>query len=389
MTWVTLNKGLIYPPLSQHAEYFTNGGITLSNAGTVDAAGEMVAFMGNIFIEGRPASAKTLSSAGGKIHWLPSTTTFANAGTTLRIGVQDISTSAGPCAQPDESWTSEPYDDLVGGTDTITANSFNTLTISTGSRSIAHGDPIAVVFDMTARGGTDSVIVRGMARATNHSGWPGCNTKAPSWATVSGSIVHPLVVIEFDDGTLGWFEDSFPVQSSTNESFSDSSNPDERGMTFTVPFVCTVDAFALLVMATAATADYTVYLYSNALGTPAVVASVARLGEQSLQTNGSLASTHVLPLSAPVTLRPGVTYAIAAKATGASNIALPVVTLGNANWRKMLEGSTSMSYAARNWSTGSDPGTAFTETTTKWIEGMGVRIRQIGVGFSPTYQLGI
>ena len=65
-----------------------------SAAMTIDAAVEAVHYTGQVFLEAGSGS-KTISSAGGKIHWRTSgTVTFANAGTTIRIGLQDVSTSA-------------------------------------------------------------------------------------------------------------------------------------------------------------------------------------------------------------------------------------------------------------------------------------------------------
>lgn len=60
-----------------------------STSNTIDASGEKFAFIGTLWLSGG-ATSKTFSSSGGKIRFMGgSSMTFSNAGTTLRVGIQD------------------------------------------------------------------------------------------------------------------------------------------------------------------------------------------------------------------------------------------------------------------------------------------------------------
>src|SRR5262249_14397409 len=125
---------------------------------TIDASGEMVAYIGRAVIQGGPGTTKTLNNTGSSaISFRTGTVTWAASGTTVRVGIQDVHATTGPVARPVEDWStgSPPYGDLVQGTDALSSNTWTSRTITAGSRSISHGDLIAVVFDMTTRNGAD------------------------------------------------------------------------------------------------------------------------------------------------------------------------------------------------------------------------------------------
>ena len=75
---------------------------------------------------------------------------------------------------------------------------------------MSDGDLIAIVFDMTAQGGVDSVnIEMGVHRYSTGHGFPTTNQFVSSaWQTTQtlGAGRRPNVVIVFDDGTLGWID---------------------------------------------------------------------------------------------------------------------------------------------------------------------------------------
>jgi hypothetical protein len=219
-------------PASQWASLLTTG-----TSGTLDAASEKFAFVGNILICDGSAS-KTLSSAGGKIHFVAgASTTFANGTTNLDIGVQDTDQAA-VFMQPDGTFDTK--DTLVGGTDTITSSAINTVTLSTGSKTVTDGMKLAVVFDMTARGGADSVkISASLAGTAAFVPAPATMTNLTgSWTNATDSI--PNVLLEFDDGTFGIFYGGqwVPAADSTSGSITTASAPDEWGTRFQLPFKC-------------------------------------------------------------------------------------------------------------------------------------------------------
>lgn len=333
-----------YLPLSGTA-------LTLSSMTAQAAANERRAVVGKVYMADRGAGgARTISNAGGKIHWLPGTTTFANAGTSLDIGIQDVSVSAGPTPQPDGTFNVKAT--YVGGTDTITASAWNSAAMESGTKTITHGDLISIVFDMTARGGADSVIQQ-MVAGGQTSGWPVSNTyTAAAWAAsgITGAII---CAIEFDDGTFATLFGIPPLSALTAEVYSDATNPDERGNVFRVPFNCKVGGFRAFVKPTDATSDFTVAIYSDPFGTPAVVSgsSVTVLAE----TVGKAGSTLELwiPLAAEVTLQKNTDYVIAVKADGAGNVAMTAVSVANANYKNlMISGGATVSKTTRNNGTG-------------------------------------
>lgn len=361
MTLVATPTGLYYPtPLVGLPV-----GATVGTAGTMDAAAEKVAFIGHCYIAGRPGSAKTISAAGGgSIAFYTSTVTFANGSTTLDIGIQDVDITTGVPARPDDSFDVKRT--LTGGTDTITSSVWNSfaMTGGTGSKSITHGDLIAVVFDMTARGGTDSVIIRG-ASATSHL--PGTLVNTTGTWTVAGVI--PMVMITFDDGTLAYLDGGQLFYLTATESYADATNPDERGLIFQVPWDCKIDAFWAQIGGSANTADFNWVLYSDPLGTPSAVTTLSIVAE-SLRATGDV-RFYLRPLTSEISLTKDTNYVLAMKATGAGNVQLFSQTLPSADARQLLPGSTTVAKVTRNDASG-----AFSTTTTVVYQ-MGVRISQL------------
>lgn len=122
-----------------------------------DAANEGCQLTGQVWLPARSGS-KTISSAGGKIHWTAgASVVFADGATNWRMGIQDLSTSGQP---PRGDGVFDVQADLVPGVDTIATTTHYATAMESGSKTITHGDYVAIVFSMTARGGTDAVRVR-------------------------------------------------------------------------------------------------------------------------------------------------------------------------------------------------------------------------------------
>jgi len=365
MTLVTIPTGIFYP-------FAADSGGTVSKAsgsGTaMDAATDKTAMIGRVYISGRPGSAKTLSAAGGgSISFRTGAVTFANAGTTLDLGIQDVDAANGVIARPDGSF--DVSRTLTGGTDTISSNTWTTfaMTGGSGSKSIAHGDLIAIVWDMTARGGADSVVLT--LGSTLSGVFPVTNEfQSSAWRT--NSIGAPNVLITFDDGTLGIIDSAIPFATAlTVESYADSNNPDERGIIFQVPWDCKIDAVWANVGITNATSDYTIALYSTPSGTPSVVSgtSFTVLAEQ--LSAGSAQSFTPFLLPAEVTLTRNTDYVLAIKATAAGAVRLQSYVFGNTAHRAFLP-YTSQAKVTRDGGSG-----AFTaESPAITMYQMGVRI---------------
>lgn len=361
MTQVAIQPGFMYPEINYV-------GIVQATLAVMDAATEKHAHIGVLRINGKPAGAKTLST--GNIQFRTGTCVFANGATTLDIGIQDVATGAGPIAQPDGTFDVKTT--LAGGAG-ITSAAWNTVTMNSGSKNMSDGDLIAVVWDMTARGGADSVIVatENNLYPNQSGGLPTTNSfVAGAWQTSNalGASRAPNVLITFDDGTLGWIEFSFPVTSTGTESFQDSTNPDERGLIFQVPWDCKIDMLWVAGSAADANADFTLKLYSDPTGAPVLLASVAHLAE--IQGSVGAGGWYGLRIGADVSLSKNTDYVVTMLATGTANVGIVTNTFANTANRVTVNNGLTLKKATRNNSTGAF--TAESPAITRYI--MGVRI---------------
>lgn len=350
-------QGLIFPstfttqPLSMQG---TSGGFTLTNLVTLDAAAEKGAYIGHVHWEGHPTAAKTMG-ATSKIHLRTGTVTFADGSTNLRVGIQDVTTSGVP-VQPDGTF--DVYKDVVPGGGELSSSSDNaavSFTLSTsGSKNITEGDQVAIVFDMTARGGSDSVVFAQLASIAYGSS-PFTETNLTgTWAVATSSgATFPLVLLEASDGTLGILRGSAFIANGASHTFQ--SGGTEYGLIFKVPWACAMDGFMIVLgHGTSANADAEVNLYSDPLGTPAVVFTVDLSAEKGI--NFTDERWRFVQLPQKYTLLPNTNYCLAVKGTGSANVELGYATLANAAHRAVQ--------GFENCSKGSRTSGAFTETTT-------------------------
>jgi hypothetical protein len=361
----------------------------VSNATALNAATNKSAMIGHVYWEGRAAS-KTVSSAGGQIKWLPGTSnTFSSGSSTIDIGIQDVDSVNGPPVRGDGTFDVKAT--MTGGVTTITDSTWNTVSMTSGSKTIAHGDLVAVVLDMTARGGTDVVRTSSAAGPST----AGVNVRptmtqftSGAWGTGAGGAL-PNVYIVADDGTLGIFDAALPITSTSSETYGDGSNPDERGLIFQVPWDCKIDAYSLILGGSNANSDATLAVYSNPTGTPAVVSgsSVNILGENFERTGSAFMCQILLP--AEISLTKNTDYCLALRGTGSSNMILALDTIPDTNLRKFITGGTTVKKATRN--NGSGAFTAESPAVTMYM--MAMRISQFydtaggaaGAGFSGAF----
>jgi hypothetical protein len=238
--------------------------------------------------------------------------------------------------------------------------------------------------DMTARGGSDSVVIQGFG--SEAAGRPLTQTfNGTSWS-ISGGNSQPMCTIVFDDGTLGWFSFGGPrpnliyTGSATSESFQDSTNPDERGLLFQVPWDCKVDALLMRLQLSSASSDGVLTLYSDPLGTPSSLVAVTVNAESF--TSGNNPGPAIITLSSEVSLSKNTNYCLAYKSNGTATTLLYYYPLASTNDRKALPGGTTLAKVTRNNSSGS-----FTaESPALIIYHLAVRISQFpqtGSGGSP------
>lgn len=338
----------------------------LSNGTLLNAATDKLCMIGHVFWDGEPAS-KVMSSAGSKIHWFCALSgiVWANGASSLDIGIQDVDTSNGPPARGDGTFDVKAT--LTGGSG-ITADAWNHTSMATGSKTISHGQLVALTFDLTARGGSDAIRTYARGGPSTFSARPVTTQfKSSAWAN-NGTIIP--VYLEADDGTIGIFDPSVPFSSIQNaESFADSASPDERGFSFQVPFIATADAAFLTMGSNAAGADSVLTLYSDPFGTPTSMGSINILGENfGLTSTGWWLQTM---FSSKITLAANTDYCLALKATGASNITMNNMVLPEANLSKFLNvGGVALAKVTRNNGSG-----AFTpESPAVTMYHMGLRV---------------
>jgi hypothetical protein len=331
-------------------------------ATALNAVGESVAHIGQVFWS--DGGSHDVSNAGGKIHWSAGTVTFASASSNLRVGLQPLGASGL------ETGTFDTYDDLVGGTDTITANSLQVTTMSSGTKTIAHGATVAVVFEMTARGGTDSVEVH---RMTGSGGFPYSSSDTGSHAKSAASI--PYCVIEADDGTLGILGGPHTIPALTSAtSFNNGSTPDEYGSMFEVTFRCSVNKLFAALGDMDGTEAGELVLYSDPLGTPVAerTATVAPANHGQPGNASTDATTYAIT---EFTLEPNTPYAVTYRPTDAAGRLISrVVTIPSAGVRAFTPFGTTLQGVTRSDNTG-----AFTPSTTDWAQ-VGVHVNKLDDG---------
>lgn len=363
--------GLPYPLHAFHVVGASGG-----TSKTLNATGQQVCIIGHIETEN--SGTKTISAAGGgKIVWrAASPITFAANGpaTTMVVSIQDVDAVNGPVARGDG--TDDVSGTLTSGVDTIAANSWITTNMSSGSKTVAHGDLIAVNFNLTARNGADSVLI-GTA-SVSHPGRPVSNIyTGGAWSSALQAEL-PGFYILFDDGTTGVFHvldgsRAFLFGLGGSESFSDSINPDERGNCFQIPFDCKIGAFCVWATGSVASADFSVKLYSSPLTSPSLITSVSVLGEQ---LNAAGVRNIYLVLPSEITLSANTDYALTVRATGASNVFVGTSVLPTQALRAHLTGKTTLRKVTRDNDTG-----AFTEENPAITHySMGVLITEILAG---------
>lgn len=317
------------------------------------------------------SASKTISSAGGKIHFLlMGTTAFAAAagGTQIDVGIQGVSATAGPSFQPDGTYSVKKT--LVSATDTL-ATGWNSKAMATGSKTVTNGELVSIVFDMTARGGTDQFTLAQQSYWGNNPGLPVANGYSTgAWGAGYGAN---QCVIEFDDGTLGVFEGVNPTSSISGEMFSSATNPKERGNNIRLPFSAKVSGYKLPALYIAsATSDFKISLYSDPKGIPALVPGSQIIVNAEQTGRAGYAGSHEFVLPSEITLTKNADYALIVEATGAGNVQMYNLAYSAAAYKKaVIANGDYISKLSRNGGTG-----PFTETSTSFYA-MGLVISQI------------
>lgn len=370
---------LFYPAVKT-----TSGAINTLNAPseTLECVGEVV------LEEGASGGSKTISpGGGGSIGWRTTTgVVFANAGTNLRVGIQDVSLSYP--AQGDGTW--DVYADLVGGTDTIASSTWYNTAMETGAKTIAHGDLVSVSIEMTARGGSDSVSVfSANSPYTDAAGSPTYSARpSVSLNTATTSSRVPCLVLNFDDGTKGWLMLSNVMALWGLQAFNvGTAGSDEYGNFFEVPTACRVLGAYLAADGVSAAMDYEVILYRDALGSTPVVVDTVLVDTSQTIDFASRPLVAVFP-NQP-TVKPGENLVVAIRPTLTGNVELQYSTVDAAgDWLPTGVPASDCYGVSRLNNTGAFANTGSPAKTTRY--GISLIIDQIDVSKGrASFNLGI
>lgn len=297
------------------------GGIAVPSTTDVlmDADAEEVHHIGHVYWADR--GSHTVSSAGGKIHWLPGASIAFVAVATLQIGIQDVDMANGPAARGDGSFDVSAT--LDGGTDTITTTTALATAMETGSKTMAHGALIAVVFKLAVTSGTQAVRVRELTTSSTPV-FPSTTlvTAGPTY-TIQSAV--PNIVIEADDGTRGIFYGTMPFSvSPTALAFKNNDATKEYGNILRFATPVQVDGLFVCVVASASTANFSVVLYSDPLaaGVGPTADGTVSLDANTLGVVTGSARWVWLPLPSILTLAANTDYVVALKPDAAVNISI-------------------------------------------------------------------
>jgi len=277
-----------------------------------------------------------------KVQFLPGAITSAG-GSTMRLSLQNLDAATGN--PPRGDGTQDQTVDFLASAPTA-STWYQTAALS-ATRTVTHGEQLAVVLEFQTFLGSDAFNVQNFT-VGSVNGSSGLSHFTASWAAAA---VVPNIILEFDDGTFGTLgAQSMPAASLSTDSVNTGTTPDEIALQFTVPFSCKCDGAWLSMYPVGAGRNFDVVLYA---GTSALV--TVSVDAETVAITQRLMIFHF----AEQTLSPGTTYYLALKPTTASNISLYGVTVSNANHFQAMAGGTTMSFAGRT-----DAG-AWSNTSTK------------------------
>jgi hypothetical protein len=340
-----------------------------SSFGPFNGTGHKLFAIGRVVLASGAGSSKTFSSAGGKVILGLNSVTFANVGTTVRVGVQDVNTGTGLADS-----TFDTYADLVGGGGGLTTG-YCLVTMASGTKTITHGDLIAIGLEFISRAGSDSFSGQTMAsNTTKFFGFPYGHSNTAGDVRVQSTLLSSLVM---DDGTAGWIipMSVIPVIAHSTFSINVSSSPDEYCAVFTPVAPMQIDKIGMQLVNINSSDAFDWELHSDPLGTPVSIETAAA---NPFLFGGNIANRlEWWQDITPVTLAAGTTYGFSIRPTAANTIGISYVAPGSG--RESLKAPTffgsTLKLASRT-----GPSGAFTETDTTHIPSLMFRISGIDDG---------
>jgi hypothetical protein len=289
----------------------------------LDATNEASIFIGHMVTS--DGGSHTLNTTGSSsIGWQTGTSTWANTGSTLVVGVASADTSAGPpgrAANSSDVITFDVSASYTGGTG-ITTGSWHASVPTTGTKTIANGDLVAICHQLTARGGAD--VVRVVANSTEAQHLP--LVTSFTGGSYAASVSTPDCIITFSDGALGYFFGTDVFSTISTRTWNSGSAQAEYGQLFQMPFGMKVSGLYGWVDPDA---DFDLVLYSDPLGTPVAEKTVSLDANVMVGASGRRFS---ILFPSPYLVRPNQPI-VAAFKPGGSNISTYYKTFNDAAHR--------------------------------------------------------
>jgi len=316
----------------------------------IDAVGESVCQIGPIYLSTGPGTSATLNSSGKIVSCCPgSSVTYADAGTTIRAGLQAVSSGI-------ESGTYLVYGEDTGGSGLYAQNKMSPMPMTTGSQVINHGDVFAVIVEVMAKGGTDSIRIQHSASIPHTVPYMTIDTgSGPAKQSQTANFT-----IDFGNGVFGFFAEAHVAAIwPTATAFTSSSTPNEYGLAFTVPFRCTLDRLVQYIgdIDSGDTGD--VCLYRDAYSSSPSLMETIAVDPTNTGNVGSQAGHIELPLATKHIIDAGEDLAVTYVATSTQN--------RDINWREVQPGlATAIGWCSpRGVYRNNGSGGAFSTDTTK------------------------
>jgi hypothetical protein len=227
--------------------------------------------------------------------------------------------------------------------------------MESGTKTINYGDLIAISFELTTKAGADTLAFTATTSLSDLFPYSTIDTG-------SGPARQTFYVlgtgIEFDDGTIGWFDNSIPAYMTNIVTFADGSDPDERGILFIPDANYVTDILSLVLSSIGSTDTFDIKIYEDPTGTPNLLQTITYDPTRVGSTSDIALIT--LKLTSDLNFNVGTEYGITVKATSGNTIGLMQYNFntGNSHLKKSMTYSN-WSLITRNNSTG-----AFTETDT-------------------------
>lgn len=161
-------------------------------------------------------------------------------GTDILVTLGDVSTTSGPPLQ----WDGISDETVVVADASYASNTWIETGNFSADRSVVYGSTVCVIYSFDgARLGSDSFIPQNINASINTLTGAftvvGSSLSSSAWVSQSQS---PGLALKFSDGTYGTIGEGYPFNAINSHTFSSSSTPDERALSFWNPYPIKIDA---------------------------------------------------------------------------------------------------------------------------------------------------